>query len=152
MDHRLHLSAGDADAPATPRIRRPGAWRAPVASLAAVGASIAAVAVISPEEPGHYPTCPFLSLTGWACPGCGGLRAVHALTHGDVTTALERNVLVVAAIPLLALIWVQWLRRRLAERPLAGRSASAVLLWTLLGVVLTFWVVRNLPFGSWLAP
>lgn len=152
MDDRLHLSARDADAPARPRTRRPGAWRGPVAALAAVSAGIATVAVVSPEEPGHYPTCPFLSLTGWACPGCGGLRAVHALTRGDVTTAVERNVLVVAAIPLLALIWVQWLRHRVAERPPRGRGAPAVLLWTLLGVVVAFWVVRNLPFGSWLAP
>ena len=33
------------------------------------------VAVLDPNEPGHYPTCPFLRLTGLGVPGCGSLAA-----------------------------------------------------------------------------
>ena len=40
-------------------------------------------------SPGHYPTCPFLAITGWYCPGCGSLRAVHDLLHGDLAGAVR---------------------------------------------------------------
>ena len=37
----------------------------------------------------------FHAMTGLWCPGCGGLRAVHDLTHGHLVTALHENALVV---------------------------------------------------------
>ena len=31
--------------------------------------------------------CPFLALTGWQCPLCGGTRMGSALLHGDLVSA-----------------------------------------------------------------
>lgn len=126
-----------------------------LASPAAVGLAGAAatvtVALVDPNQPGHYPTCPFLALTGMWCPGCGTLRAVHALTRGDLATAIDLNVLTVVLLPLLVLGWVAWVRYRLGLRPrmpdLPSWSGPAIAV-----VVPVFWVVRNLPFGSPLAP
>jgi hypothetical protein len=28
-----------------------------------------------------FPVCPFKALTGWNCPGCGGLRMTHDVLH-----------------------------------------------------------------------
>jgi Protein of unknown function (DUF2752) len=74
----------------------PGAKR--VAAVAggtlALGGAVALVGALDPNAPGHFPTCPVLALTGWWCPFCGGLRAVHALVHGDPATAVARNPLV----------------------------------------------------------
>lgn len=120
-----------------------------VAALAA--AAVGVVAVVDPNEAGHYPTCPFLALTGQACPGCGSLRAVHALAHGDVGAALGLNVLTVLAVVPLVVIWVRWLVRTCSGAP-RRTVAPAPLLWGLLVVVVAFGVLRNLPGFAWLAP
>jgi len=120
-----------------------------VAALAV--AAVGVVAVVDPNEAGHYPTCPFLALTGLACPGCGSLRAVHALAHGDVGTALGLNLLTVLAVVPLVVIWARWLVR---SRTGASRRtvAPAPLLWGMLVLVVAFGVLRNLPAFAWLAP
>jgi hypothetical protein len=124
---------------------------APAAALAAAAAAVGVVAVVDPNEPGHYPACPFLSLTGWYCPGCGSLRAVHALAHGDVGEAVARNPLAVACVPLLVTLFVLWTRRRLTGR---ARTWAAPAAWinALLALVIAFWVLRNLEPFAWLAP
>ena len=131
---------------------RPG-WRGalrPAGVAAAAGAALGYLAVVDPNQAGHYPTCPFLWVTGLYCPGCGSLRALHALAHGDVATAVSRNPLAVAFVLVLAGLWVAWLQRQVTGRP--RRVAPAWLVWALLGVVLAFWVARNLHGLEWLAP
>jgi hypothetical protein len=131
---------------------RPGARRAgPWLGLAAAAVGVLTVALIDPNRPGRYPTCPFLAVTGHYCPGCGALRAVHALAHGDLGEALARNPLLVLAVPLVAGIWVAWARRSVTGRPRAW-LAPPWLLWSLLALVLAFWVLRNLPGATLLAP
>ena len=51
--------------------------------LGGVAVALATLATVDPNQPGHYPTCPFLATTGFYCPGCGALRAVHDLLHGE---------------------------------------------------------------------
>lgn len=118
-----------------------------VAALGAAGAAAAYVGAVDPNEPGHYPACPLLRYTGVLCPGCGGLRAVHALVHGDVVAAVAANAAVVAAAVLLAAGWVLW-----CVRP--GRALSVPPGWVRAGgvVLLVFSVLRNLPCGTALAP
>ena len=126
-------------------------WFGPVAVGAASVAATATVALVDPNEAGHYPTCPFLAMTGWSCPGCGTLRAVHALTRGDLVGAIDLNVLTVAVLPVLVAGWIGWLRFGLGRRSTMPDLPT----WAapLLAVVVpVFWLVRNLPFGSALAP
>src|SRR5690606_39698923 len=65
---------------------RPRARRMALPAAVFVGTLAAAVVIIlrDPNASCIYPTCPFLYLTGWYCPGCGSLRALPALTHLDV--------------------------------------------------------------------
>lgn len=129
-------------------------WRAAAAPglvLGAAGAVVGYLAAVDPNQPGHYPTCPFLAVTGEYCPGCGSLRAIHALTDGRLAEAAGLNLLVVAAVPLLAVLWLRWLVVRLTGAP-RPRPAPAVAIWALAALVLVFWVVRNLPLGAGLAP
>jgi uncharacterized protein DUF2752 len=130
---------------------RSSALRAPLAAATAALAATAYVAMVDPHHAGHYPTCPFLYLTGYACPGCGSLRAVHDLATGQPLDALHRNPLTVLAIPFVITMWFLWLRRSATGR---GRrwAAPAWLLWSLLGLVLAFWLVRNLPGFGFLGP
>ncbi|WP_405811332.1 DUF2752 domain-containing protein [Streptomyces sp. NBC_00210] len=124
---------------------------APLGALAGVAAAFAYVGTVDPNEPGHYPVCPLLRFTGIYCPGCGGLRSAHAFIHGDLTTALGSNAMAVVGYGVFAAVWVVWLIR--AVRGVPMRIAVApVWWWALGGVGLIFSVVRNLPFGSALAP
>ena len=130
---------------------RLGSLRAPLATAGVVLAATAYVGLVDPNESGHYPTCPFLAVTGEFCPGCGSLRAVHALTHGDIWAAVGLNVLTVIATVAMAVLWGRWVVRSWRGRP-RTMVAPAWSLYLLAGVVLVFWVVRNLAVGQALAP
>jgi len=109
------------------------------------------VASVDPNAAGHYPTCPFLAVTGWYCPGCGALRAVHALGHGHLMTALARNPFTVVVVGYLVVTWVLWFQRAARGRPRRWLAPPWVL-YGALGAILMFWVLRNLPGWTWLSP
>jgi Protein of unknown function (DUF2752) len=123
----------------------------PVGVGAMVAAGAALVTVVDPEQPGYYPVCPTFALTGLYCPGCGGLRAARALTHGDLAVALHRNPVVVLALPFVVWGYLAWLRRRAFGRP-ARWLPSPALTWGVLALLAVFTVVRNLAGFGWLAP
>jgi hypothetical protein len=120
-----------------------------VAAAALVGAGY--VAAVDPNVAGHYPTCPFLAITGLYCPGCGALRAVHALAHGDLVTAMARNPFAVVAVGYFVVTWVLWLDRTVTRRPRRWLAPPWVL-YSVLGAILLFWVLRNVPGWTWLSP
>jgi hypothetical protein len=92
-----------------------------------------------PHSPNFvFPVCPFKALTGWNCPGCGGLRMTHDILHGDFSAAVVDNVFLLVGLPLLA-AWlvVRWrCGQRLMPMPAIVTIAVAAIAWT---------VVRNLP-------
>jgi hypothetical protein len=79
---------------------------------------------------------------------------VHALAHGELGTALQRNPLTVLAAGVLVTLYARWVLGRL--RAGTTRSATRVppgwLVWVLIGLVFAFGVLRNLPGVSWLGP
>ena len=111
-----------------------------------------ALHVRDPHSPGSWGFCP-TALMGFACPGCGSLRAVHHLTDLDVAAAAASNLLLVVAAP-VALVWWVWALVRSVRgvsRPWAVRVP--VWTWWVLGALtLVFTVLRNTPAGAWLAP
>ncbi|MEV1048542.1 DUF2752 domain-containing protein [Streptomyces sp. NPDC049916] len=123
----------------------------PAGILAAVAGAFAYVGSVDPNEPGHYPVCPLLKITGAFCPGCGGLRSAHAFIHGDLGAALGANAVAVVGYFLFAAVWVVWLVRAWRGQPLRT-SLAPVWWWGVGAFLLIFTVVRNLPFGSALAP
>ena len=117
-----------------------------------LGASVV-LHVRDPHEQGSYGFCPWLTLTGTYCPGCGGLRAVNDLTDLRLADAASSNLLLVATLPVFAAAWVRSVHQRWQGvlRPLA--PARAHLLIAVASVlIVAFWLVRNLPFAGWLAP
>ena len=124
----------------------------PVARLSAAGAlaalsgGSAVVWYFDPAKTPFLPVCPLYTLTGLACPGCGLTRGFHALFHGDVLTALDYNAL----IPLFVLAFLFAIATlvsiMLRGKGLIKLSASPPFLITILILLLTFGVLRNLPF------
>ncbi|SDN87240.1 Protein of unknown function [Streptomyces sp. cf386] len=147
----------NADSPDSPKVPRPGAdtvvrrLAVPAGVLAAVAGAFAYVGAVDPNEPGHYPACPLLQVTGLYCPGCGGLRSAHAVVHGDFAAALQDNAIAVVGYALFAVVWTVWVVRAARGRPLA-LDLSPARLWAVGALLLVFTVVRNLPFGGWLHP
>ncbi|MGA4562912.1 DUF2752 domain-containing protein [Uniformispora flossi] len=124
---------------------------APVVSLAGLAAATTYVGLVDPNRPGHYPVCPLLRFTGLYCPGCGGLRCVHALAHADIPAALGFNAFAVAMLPVVAVVWLRWAVRTVRGLPRTSVADPRLVRALVAGIIL-FAVVRNLPFGAFLAP
>lgn len=105
-----------------------------------------------PHDSGSYGYCPFLTVTGLPCPGCGGLRAVNDLSRGDLGAALSSNVLAVALVVFLAVAWVVWAARRSRGRDVPMVQLSTRAAWVVVPVIAAFGILRVTPWGSWLAP
>jgi len=123
--------------PAQARARiRYEAW----AGAAVFAALFALTATVSPEQPGHYPTCPFRAITGYACPGCGSLRTLHDLAYGHFVTALTHNALLVMMMPVAVVAWLRAVTAR------TGATARPRWLgWAAIAMLAVWTVVRNLP-------
>ncbi|ADG88167.1 membrane protein [Thermobispora bispora] len=124
----------------------------PLGTGACAAIAVACVAAVDPHRAGRLPLCPFFLLTGWYCPACGGLRAVHDLAHGDLAGALDMNPLVVAGAPVVLGIWARWTLRSWRGRPAREPFAHPILVLAAVAVVLVFWVARNTFVGRFLAP
>lgn len=100
----------------------------------------------NPTTQGIFPTCPLLTMTGFACPGCGLTRGFHALFHGEFLTALGYN----AMLPIYAFVFLYLLISMFLitarGRGLSSKVFHPVALGGFLVVALSFAVLRNLPF------
>ncbi|MFV0539114.1 MAG: DUF2752 domain-containing protein [Dysgonomonas sp.] len=101
--------------------------------------------LFSPAEVSFFPKCPFHSITGLDCPGCGSQRTLHHLTHLEIKKAFLSNPLLIMAIPyILTGIYFEYFGGKenypRMRRILFGKNAIV----TVLIVVLLFWIGRNL--------
>ncbi len=122
-------------------------------AVSAIGglAFAAVVHSVDPNVEGHFPTCPWLALTGTWCIGCGTLRATHALTHGDLAGGLARNPLTVITSAVLMAAWMRWASRQWRGLPRV-LLAPAWSLYALFWLLMAYWVLRNVPGWTWLSP
>ena len=114
-----------------------------VVALAAGGLSV--IYLLDPGSSDLYPPCPFLALTGFYCPGCGTLRALHQLTLGHPVAALDLNPLMVLLLPFVAYFLASHAMLAVTGRPLRKFFVRPALIWALLGVVLVYCLLRNIP-------
>ena len=116
-------------------------------ALWAAGAVILAVAVtvyaLFDPATAPFPRCPFLSLTGLQCPGCGSQRAIHALLHADIAGAWRSNALLVLSLPLVALLLVARAKNRRWPR-LHNALNSRTVIWIVFTVIVIWWIARNI--------
>ncbi len=138
-----------------PIIRESPPSRAPV--LVALGLVLLAGAVLfvfDPARSGFYPPCLFHATTGLYCPGCGGLRGLHALLHGHWLAALRFNFLAYGLGPLLGVLGLWAWSRHGRGRPWATCWTKPWIPWALGGLVIGFGILRNVPVAPFtlLAP
>ncbi|MFT4187266.1 MAG: DUF2752 domain-containing protein [Aeromicrobium sp.] len=126
--------------------------RTPILWGVAGASAVTALRFRDPHESGSWGYCPFLLITGQPCPGCGGLRAVNNLTHGDVLGAISSNAFAVAFVAVMGTAWFVWAVRRWRGEDVPWIRLSP--LWTVLILVSVaiFSVLRWSPWGVWLRP
>ncbi|HEV7798510.1 MAG TPA: DUF2752 domain-containing protein [Pyrinomonadaceae bacterium] len=107
----------------------------------AVGATY--LFIFEPGKTGFFPACPFRTLTGFTCPGCGSTRGLHRLLHGDVVSAFEFNPLMVLSLPFLLYALVRYTTAAVTGRPLKANRLNAKYIWVLFVVIISFWIFRN---------
>ena len=136
---------------APPKIHPANSWVAAIL-LAVTAAGIAAVVFFfNPAAHKFYPICQFHRLTGLNCPGCGMTRALYALLHGNFSTALRDNALLVFAL-VAAAVRSAWLAVNKHRKRPRGDFFPMKLLWPLLAAIMVFTVLRNLPAFAFLSP
>jgi hypothetical protein len=112
-----------------------------------IGSAAAALVLyfFDPARVPIYPGCLFHGLTGLDCPGCGSLRALHQLLHGNLREAFRFNALLIASLPIFA-----WFGCRLAWSEITHQRPAAIQplwLWLFLAAWLAFGVLRNMPLS-----
>lgn len=97
--------------------------------------------------------CPFYELTGLYCPGCGSGRAVAATLRGELWTAFRQNpMLYILGIPSMAVLIWEYIRIVFYVRRMKPVTPPQWLVYSVLVLLVGFWILRNVPWFSFLAP
>ncbi len=119
------------------------AWPGIVSVMVALGCA-AVLFLFDPSHYPFYPQCLFHRWTGWNCPGCGSLRAMHQLLRGHVVTALRCNALLILSLPVVAYYGARQFLRWRKGLPMSFPVVSPRGIFIVLGVLVVFTIVRNI--------
>ena len=88
--------------------------------------------------------CPFRTITGFLCPGCGVTRLCLALLQGDLAAAWSANPALLLLFPVLTVLVVRLAVRYIREGHTIGPKWESALMWALIALLVVWGVVRNL--------
>jgi hypothetical protein len=115
------------------------------ALLVAMAAGVVLLEVFDPATSGIFPPCPVRYLTGWYCPGCGSLRAIHQLLHGNLRAAWALNPLTVILLPFLTYGLASFALFELRGNGLPQPVLRAGWIRALCAAIILFGIARNVP-------
>lgn len=89
--------------------------------------------------------CPFKTVTGLDCPGCGSQRALHSLLHGDFRQAFHFNPLFIAAIPYVFVgILFEWFGLKNKYPKVRKFLFGKIAIYIIAAIIILFFILRNL--------
>lgn len=97
----------------------------------------------NPESCKLIPKCPFFIITGYYCPGCGTFRSLHNILHGNFSGAIRSNILTVILLPFITYSLINRFIIAIKKQPMPEFHIPAILIWILFGIVIAYWVLRN---------
>ncbi len=112
--------------------------------IAIIIAAIILLYKINPSTSSFFPSCPVYTITGLYCPGCGSLRALHQLFHGNISNAFGFNPLMVIALPFIAYSFLSYILDGITGKTLPKIFIPAFYIWLILGIILLFGILRNI--------
>lgn len=115
------------------------------AMLAAFAAGVVTLRVFDPATSSVFPPCPLRYLTGWYCPGCGSLRAMHQLLHGNVGAAWAMNPLTVVLLPFLIYGLASFALFEIRGEGLPQPFLRGSWIRALCAAIILFGIARNVP-------
>ncbi|MFG2441326.1 DUF2752 domain-containing protein [Nocardia fluminea] len=130
-------------------------WQRMTPPLIAAGLGVGTLALLHFRDPhveGSYGLCPVYALFGVYCPGCGGMRAMHNLTDGNILDSLHSNLLALPLTIAFAVFVIDWILRARRGQRWRVPGLSAVTVWSFFGLLTLYTVLRNTPWGTWLTP
>jgi hypothetical protein len=135
----IAISVAGVRIPNVPKSR----WLAVMLAVFAVGTVL--LGIFDPATSGLFPPCPLRYLTGWYCPGCGSLRAIHQLLYGNLRAAWAMNPLTVVLLPFLTYGLASSALLELRGHGLPQPFLRAVWIRALCAAIILFGIARNLP-------
>jgi hypothetical protein len=124
--------------------------------MAMLGLTLGVVAAVvlylfDPATTAIYPVCFFHATTGLLCPGCGTLRALHQLSHGNFAAAWQLNAFTVSLLPVAAWLGLRELISVTTGKRLPGIVTRPAFGWALIVGMVIFGIARNIPIIEHLA-
>jgi hypothetical protein len=107
-------------------------------------ACILTIYLLNPAVYTYYPTCYLYFLTGKLCPGCGGMRGMYQILHGNLFEGLKFNLLLVLVIPVGAYYLLSEFSILLFNKPFPHLPYSKPIFYIVLSIVILYWIIRNL--------
>ena len=128
-----------------------------VVTLSCAAAAFLLVVFVYNNDPrsGYgLPPCGFKEVTGYHCPGCGGTRAFYFLLHGKIKASFYHNpILILGSIVATFAIAALLIMRRKGIRTISMTAIQGALFaFAIIGSILLFGIVRNLPWYPFLKP
>lgn len=96
--------------------------------------------------------CPLNFVTGLHCPGCGISRMFIALLKLDFVSAFRANSAILLALPLAIILAVSMTINYIKKGTAVTSKWQNALIIFLIVYLITFGVLRNIPYFSFLAP
>ncbi|MBT4679270.1 MAG: DUF2752 domain-containing protein [Flavobacterium sp.] len=100
----------------------------------------------NPTVSNFFPKCPFHTITGLYCPGCGSQRAIHDLMHLNIFEAINHNALMFFAFTFGIGLYL-YSKKKFYD--LIYHPKSPLIIF---GIIFLFGVLRNLDKFHFLAP
>lgn len=100
----------------------------------------------NPTVSNFFPKCPFHTITGLYCPGCGSQRAIHDLMHLNIFEAINHNALMFFMFTFGIGLYL-YSKKKFSD--LIYHPKSPLIIF---GIIFLFGVLRNLDKFHFLAP
>ncbi len=96
--------------------------------------------------------CYIRKITGLYCPGCGVTGMCISLLKMDFAGAIKHNFAIVTLLPFLLYIFGVVSYRYIRYCTKNMKKQENILIWIMIGYMIIFGVLRNLPMFSFLTP
>ena len=100
---------------------------------------------LDPSSTAFFPKCPFLSFTGFYCPGCGSQRAIHNILQGNIFSGIRHNYLILLMGLVLGYQALIFLLNKFGSKTYGNLLHKSKMTKAILAMVIIFWILRNIP-------